>query len=102
MPTLLQRWQKELGVAVERVYIQRIKTKWGSCSRNANRIRLNTELSRKPIACLEYIVAHELIHFIEPTHNERFQELMKKAMPNWRLIRATLNRLPVRHDDWQY
>lgn len=100
LPSLLDKWQRTLGVKVDRVYVQRMKTKWGSCSRTANRIRLNTELAKKPIACLEYVVAHELIHLIEATHNERFYELLQGAVPNWELVRATLNRLPLRHEEW--
>lgn len=102
LPELLEKWEKRLGVKVERVYVQRMKTKWGSCSRTAKRIRLNTELAKKPPVCLEYIVVHEMIHLIEPRHNARFYELMEEAMPNWRLLRATLNRLPLRHEDWDY
>jgi predicted metal-dependent hydrolase len=39
---------------------------------------------------------------LEPTHNERFIALMDRFMPNWRSVRETLNRLPVRHQDWAY
>jgi predicted metal-dependent hydrolase len=58
--------------------------------------------TKKPKECLEYIVVHELVHLLEPTHNARFVELMDAFMPNWRQQRARLNRLPVRHEDWAY
>jgi hypothetical protein len=41
-------------------------------------------------------------HLIEPTHNARFVALMDGAMPQWRIVREQLNRLPVRHDEWAY
>ena len=66
---------------------------------HAGTIRLNTELATKPKECLEYIVAHELIHLIEPTHNARFVALMDRFMPRWQFYRQRLNRLPVRHAD---
>lgn len=44
----------------------------------------------------------ELTHFLEPTHNDRFQALVDGFLPSWRSVRQTLNRLPVRHEDWQY
>jgi len=99
---LLQRWQRILGVRVANVYVQRMKTKWGSCNLRAGNIRLNTDLAKKPKDCLEYIVVHELIHLLEPTHNARFVALMNQFMPKWALYRAAINRLPVRHVNWIY
>ena len=82
--------------------MQRMKTKWGSCNPRARTIRLNTELAKKPPECLEYIVVHELVHLLEPTHNARFIELMDRFMPKWQLYREVLNRLPVRRETWSY
>jgi predicted metal-dependent hydrolase len=79
-----------------------MKTKWGSCSPDRQAIRLNTELAKKPIECLEYIVVHEMVHLLEPTHNGRFVNLMNEHMPKWKFYRDELNRLPVRHEDWRY
>ena len=87
---------------VARFFVQQMKTKWGSCSPEAKSIRLNTDLAKKPPECLEYIVVHEMIHLLEPTHNNRFVTLMDQFMPNWRFYRTELNRLPVRHEDWAY
>ncbi len=92
----------DLGVKVERFFVQRMKTKWGSCNHKARTIRLNTELAKKPAECLEYIVVHEMVHLLEPTHNARFVALMDRAMPKWQHYRQVLNRLPVRHEDWEY
>lgn len=61
-----------------------MKTKWGGCSPERETIRLNTELAKKPPGCLEYLVVHGMIHFLEPTHNERFASLMDRFMSNWR------------------
>jgi predicted metal-dependent hydrolase len=79
-----------------------MKTKLGSCSHGAGSIRLNTELAKKPLECLEYIVVHEMIHLLEPTHNSRFIALMDQFMPTWQFQRQALNRLPVRHETWGY
>jgi Protein of unknown function DUF45 len=70
---------------------------WGN---SAGCIRLNTDLARKPSECLEYIIVHEMVHLIEPTHNDRFIALMDKFMPKWQFYRELLNRLPVRHEYW--
>src|SRR2546428_6562296 len=102
VPPLLARWQPLLGVRVERFFVQRMKTMWGSCNHMARTIRLNSELAKKPAECLEYIVAHELVHLLEPTHNARFVALMDQFMPKWQLHRQVLNRLPVRREKWSY
>ena len=99
---LIAKWEPALGVKVDRLFIQHMKTKWGSCSRTSPSIRLNTELAKKPRECLEYLVIHEMVHLIEPTHNSRFMELMDSHMPNWRFYRQLLNRLPVRHETWEH
>jgi len=102
VPDLIAKWELVLGVAVNRVFVQQMKTKWGSCNPRARTIRLNTELAKKPKDCLEYIVLHEMVHFLEPTHNARFVTLMDRFMPKWQFCRQRLNRLPVRHADWDY
>lgn len=102
LPALLAKWEPRIGVRVERVFVQHMKTKWGSCNTAARNIRLNTELAKKPPECLEYIVVHELVHLHESTHNKRFLVLMNKHMPHWRDCRDMLNRLPVRNEHWQY
>lgn len=94
-PPLIAKWEKLLGVKVVRTHVQRMKTRWGSCNRNAKAIRLNTELAKKPRECLEYILVHEMTHLIESTHNSRFQALMDQHLPKWRGIRELLNQLPV-------
>ena len=99
---MVDHWVEKIGVSLDRFYIQGMKTKWGSCSPHNQSIRLNLELAKKPPECLEYIVVHELIHLIEPTHNERFIALLDHHMPRWKYHRDELNRLPVRHESWKY
>ncbi|HEU0179597.1 MAG TPA: SprT family zinc-dependent metalloprotease [Blastocatellia bacterium] len=102
VPALIAKWEPIVGIRVKRFFVQRMKTKWGSCNHNSGSIRLNTELAKKPPECLEYIVVHEMAHLLEPTHNHRFTTLMDWFMPKWRFCRAELNRLPVRHEDWDF
>jgi hypothetical protein len=99
---LIAKWEPLMGVQVERFFVQRMKTKWGSCSPVTSGIRLNTELAKKPRECLEYIVVHEMVHLLESTHNNRFVALMDQFMPEWQFYREVLNRLPVRHERWRY
>jgi predicted metal-dependent hydrolase len=102
VPAMISKWEPLLDVKLERFFVQRMKTKWGSCSPAARTIRLNTDLAKKPRECLEYIVVHEMLHLLEPTHNARFVALMDQFFPRWRFYRDALNRLPVRHENWDY
>jgi len=83
VPELIAKWEPILAVRVNRVFIQQMKTRWGSCNTCEQTIRLNTELAKKPKECLEYVVVHEMIHLLEPTHNARFVALMDQFMPSW-------------------
>lgn len=99
---LITKWETQLGVKSAKCFVQRMKTKWGSCNPSTHSIRLNSDLAKKPRECLEYIVVHELIHLLEPSHNARFTSLMDKFMPNWKHIREELNRSPLSHVEWGY
>jgi predicted metal-dependent hydrolase len=97
---LIVKWEPVMGVKVDRFFVQRMKTKWGSCSPGTRSIRLNTDLAKKPPECLEYIVVHEMAHLLVRRHNDRFVDLMDKCLPNWKLLRQALNNAPLVHVDW--
>lgn len=100
IPPLLAKWEAKLDEQVSHVGIKRMKTKWGSCNADARRIWLNLELAKKPIQCLEYIVVHEMVHFIERHHDGRFTALMDECLPRWRAYRDELNHTPLAHETW--
>jgi predicted metal-dependent hydrolase len=101
VPPLVAIWAPIMGVSLEKFYVQQMKTKWGSCNARTRTIRLNTELAKKPKHCLEYIIVHEMVHFFERHHGERFVSLMTRFMPQWRLHRDGLNRHPLAYADWK-
>ena len=100
VPALISKWEPKLGVKVTGYFLQRMKTKWGSCNHRVGNIRLNTELVKKPKDLLEYVVVHEIAHLVEPTHNERFVALLELHFPTWRDARAELNDLPLTAESW--
>lgn len=101
IPKLVTKWESRLGVRVERYFLQRMRTKWGSCNTRAHHIRLNTELVKKPRALLEYVVVHEMLHILESKHSERFFELLTRHYPAWRDARGELNALPLGAEAWR-
>lgn len=100
VPELIARWEAVLGVSVTRWSIRRMKTKWGSCNRESGHIWLNVELAKKHPDSLEYIVLHEMTHYAERGHGERFTKLMDARMPDWRTRRNQLNDDPLMQEDW--
>jgi predicted metal-dependent hydrolase len=102
IPPLIAKWQPVVGVQVADWRVKRMKTRWGSCNVDAQRIWLNLELIKKPPRCLEYIVVHEMVHLLERLHNERFVAYMDHFLPQWRLLRDELNSAPLAHATWEY
>ena len=100
VPPLIQKWEQVLGVSVSSYFLQRMKTKWGSCTPASRRVWLNSELAKKPVECIEYIVVHELLHLAEPNHGERFVALMNRHLPRWAATQKRLNAAPLGHEDW--
>ena len=101
VPPLIQKWEQKLKVRVSGYFLQRMKTKWGSCNHAEGNIRLNTELVKKPKDLLEYVVVHEIVHLIEPTHSDRFIAILEAHYPSWREARAELNELPLAAVVWK-
>ena len=101
VPSIIQKWQPKLKVHVSSYFLQRMKTKWGSCNHRDCHIRLNTELVKKPKDLLEYVIVHEMVHLLEPTHSERFIAILQKHYPTWREARAELNELPLSAEEWR-
>jgi predicted metal-dependent hydrolase len=100
VPRLVNKWEPRLGVKVAGYFLQRMKTKWGSCNHRERNIRLNTELVKKPKDLLEYVIVHEMLHLIAPTHSDAFLALLDKHYPPWREARVELNDLPLAAVDW--
>ncbi len=100
IPELITKWEQALDVIVPKWTIRRMKTKWGSCNRETRYIWFNAELAKKHPDCLEYIVAHEMAHYFERNHGERFTKLMDKYLPDWRNRRDQLNGAPLAEETW--
>lgn len=99
---LVAKWEKRLGVRVERTFVQKMRTKWGSSSPSLRYIRLNLELAKKAPACLDYVVLHEMLHFFVPNHGDRFVALLDHHLPQWRAVRQALNEAPLAHAEWAH
>lgn len=101
VPDAIAKWEPVVNVSVLRWSIRRMKTKWGSCNRQTGHIWLNVELAKKHPDCLEYILVHEMAHYLERNHGERFARLMDRFLPEWRSRREELNASPLASEGWE-
>ncbi len=79
------------------IRVRHMSRRWGSCSPKGV-ISLNPALSQTPVPCVDYVIVHELLHLIEPSHSPRFYKLLDRAMPQWPERRRRLARAAVRWD----
>ena len=98
----VSKLEKRIGVAVGEVSVRSMKTKWGTCNIAKKRVWLNTELAKKSVESVEYVLVHEMVHLLERNHNERFIAHMNKFLPKWRHLRGELNRSPLGHIEWAH
>lgn len=94
LPGVVARMEAALGVRATGWQLRAMSTRWGSCTPATGRVRLNVRLAAYPPTCLDYVVAHELTHLLEPSHNERFHVLLARAYPAEKDARALLRRPP--------
>ena len=85
---LILKWEPVIGVKSGRLFVQKMRSRWGSCNIQNGNIRLNSELAKFPKGALEHVVVHELVHLLEPSHSKRFYSLMDEFMPNWKKLKA--------------
>ena len=92
LPEVAARMEAALDVRASGWQLRDMKTRWGSCTPRTGRIRVNVRLAAFPPTCLDYVVAHELTHLLEPSHDARFHELLSRAYPDEAAARAILRR----------
>ncbi|GAG15423.1 unnamed protein product, partial [marine sediment metagenome] len=101
IPNLLDKWEKIIDIDVNEVRIKKMKTKWGSCNPKEKRIWLNLELAKKPLHCIEYVIVHEMIHFIEKNHSDKFRHLIGLHLPQWEQYKKELNNSILSYSNWK-
>ena len=89
---ILQEFNKIVKQDIKSVKIRQMKTRWVSCNPYKSYINLNIELIKKPKACIEYVVFHELAHLLYPNHSKQFYDYLTLYMPDWQKRKEILER----------
>ncbi|MCF0216693.1 MAG: M48 family metallopeptidase [Fibrobacteraceae bacterium] len=92
-PALVEEWVKKINVSMPAVEFLSMPLRWGSCNQKKQKIIFNLELAKKPQECIEYVVAHEVLHLVEHNHTPRFFRLLQTNLPNWESLQNQLNEL---------
>lgn len=92
---MVHAYEIAMGVTVARVSVRSMKTRWGSCTPKTGAVRIARELAAYPVECLDMVVAHELVHLLEPSHNQRFHALLDTYCPNNRALSQRLKQPPI-------
>ena len=92
---MVHAYEIAMGVAVSRVSVRSMKTRWGSCTPKSGAVRIARELAAYPVECLDMVIAHELVHLLEPSHNRRFHALLDTYCPNNRALSQRLKKPPA-------
>lgn len=95
LPRVAEQVEATMGVHAERWSIRTMKTRWGSCTPARKTTRVNTQLAAYPPLCLKMVVAHELVHLLEPSHNARFHALLDAYCPVNREAARILKQSPL-------
>jgi predicted metal-dependent hydrolase len=98
---MFPKWEMLLGVMVDFWGIKLMRTKWGSCKADRHRIWLNLELAKTPVACIEYIIVHEMVHLLVQKHGDEFSMFMDRFLPQWRANSALLDSAVLTHHPYE-
>jgi predicted metal-dependent hydrolase len=82
---------KEQVKTIPTIDFKIMRKRWGSCLRTKHVILLNLELIKAPKYCIDYVVLHELIHFVHKNHDSKFYELLTVLMPDWKQRKEILD-----------
>lgn len=82
---------QKYGIPYPSIYLRKMKTLWGSCSVRKNKVTFNQYLTKAKPECVEYVVLHELAHFIHPNHSKNFYDFLSIYMPDWKERKKVLN-----------
>lgn len=82
---------QKYGISMPALRIRSMETRWGSCLAQKGIITLNKRLLEAPRHCIEYVVMHELCHFLHPDHSKHFYTFLTTLMPDWRERKSILD-----------
>lgn len=88
LDTIYNRFEEK--IPYPNLKVRKMTTRWGVCNRKNNNITLNSELIKYGYDQIDYVIVHELSHFIHFDHSSLFWSVVSKYCPNYKKIRKSL------------
>ena len=82
---------EKYNIGKPKTMLRKMKTLWGSCSPHRGVVTFNQYLTKATPACIEYVVLHELVHFLYPNHGKQFYDFLSNYMPDWKARKKVLD-----------
>ena len=82
---------RSMGRDLPQINYRAMKSRWGSCTPSKNSICINSRLMAAPMECVDYVIAHELCHFLQANHSAAFYSELEKIIPDWKLRKKQLS-----------
>lgn len=84
---------KKYNIEEVSIVVRKMKSKWGSCMPFKRKITLNSELIKVPYECIEFVMAHELAHLVEPNHSKDFYKVLDDVMKDWKYRKEIIDKV---------
>ncbi|WP_338631373.1 SprT family zinc-dependent metalloprotease [Clostridium baratii] len=84
---------KKYNIEEVSIVVRKMKSKWGSCMPIKRKITLNSELIKVPYECIEFVMAHELAHLVEPNHSKDFYKVLDDVMKDWKCRKEIIDKV---------
>ncbi len=94
----VQHFSSMVGVSWSQIKLSRAATRWGSANARGV-LAFNRQLAHVPMVLLDYVVVHELSHFLHMNHSPEFWAVVARVMPDYESRRALLQKTPM--PNWQ-
>ena len=83
------------GVLYPQIRFRRMTSRWGSCIPSKQVVTFNTNLVCAPPECVEYVVLHELVHFLQANHSAAFYAELKQICPDYKVCQNKLRSICI-------
>ena len=87
---ILPYYEQEMGIKASSFTVRKMKSRWGSCNPKTSKLCFNSELAKKPLECLKYVVVHELCHLKHANHQKEFWELVGRYCQEYKQVKKAL------------
>lgn len=78
-----------------KIVIKKAKRRWGACFHTKNKVTFNLALVHLDKELIDYVIVHELCHFIQPNHSREFYREVEKRMPDYKERRKKLRNVKI-------